>query len=258
MDIRLITFGDGNNQFRGAAQRLADQARETGWFTETQALHTEDMARMDPAWFERHRAHIAANRRGYGYWIWKPKMAFETLKRMPQGSFLAVVDAGYEMSIHGKRRFDQYVDMANEFGLLGFNIEERISQWTKGDLLDHFGIPLDHPMLEENQYQSGLLIVRKSYENILFLSHWAELVVAKDYTLVNDAPSVAPNPPDFAEHRHDQAILTLLAKCQRVGHWPASEDYHPDLFKLGQYIPTYPFQCFRNPTPVRRIPSPQG
>lgn len=254
MDVRFITFGDGKNQFREAAQRLATQARETGWFTESTAFHHADLGRISPAWLSAHEQQLLSQRRGYGYWIWKPFLMFETLKRMPADSFLVCADAGYEISPHGGARFQQYLEMAAEFNLLGFHIGERISKWTKGDLLDHFGFDARHPMLEENQYQSGLLFIKKTYANVMFLSHWAELAVAKNYSLINDAPSLIANPEGFAEHRHDQAILTLLAKCQRVGHWPMSEDYHPELFGKGQYIPGYPFQCFRNPTGERRIP----
>jgi len=35
------------------------------------------------------------------------------------------LDSGYEVSIHGKQRFDQYLEMAAAYDMLGFEIDEK-------------------------------------------------------------------------------------------------------------------------------------
>ena len=42
------------------------------------------------------------------------------------------------------------------------------------------------------------------------VNRWYELCC--NYHLIDDSPSIAPNLPEFIEHRHDQAIFSLLTK----------------------------------------------
>lgn len=50
----------------------------------------------------------------------------------------------------------------------------------------------------------------KNKENVDILKLWLE--TCEMYHLVNDSTSVIPNCPGFQEHRHDQAIFSLLRK----------------------------------------------
>ena len=255
MTVHFLTFADGSPDLRAAATRLASQAHESGWFKSCAGWHTEDLSNISADWVKKHQDFLLGNRRGYGYWIWKPFMIFERLKMIPMNSFLVAADSGYEISPSGFVRFNQYIEMAAAHDFLGFEIDEKIGEWTKGDLLSYFDVSHQSPLLQDKQIQAGFLIVKKTYSTMLFFSHWAEAAVARNYSLINDAPSTTPNPPGFAEHRHDQAILTLLARMGNFGYFPASEDYHPELFADGKYYAAYPFQCFRNNTGVRRIPA---
>ena len=254
MKPHLVTFADGNDSLRASAVRLASQANETGWFVNSSALHMEDLGKFSPSWLNRHQAFIQSNSRGFGYWIWKPFIIFESLKRIEFGEYIVMADAGYEISKAGHGRFQQYMELASAFDFLGFEItNERIAKWTKGDLLKHMGIAYNSPLLQANQIQGGLMIIKKTLKNLLFFDHWAELAVTQDYALINDAPSIYPNPLEFQEHRHDQAIFSLLARMSNIGYYLTAEDYYPELFNVGKYMPFFPFQCLRNRTGVRMI-----
>lgn len=256
MSIHFATFADGSDDLRAAAQRLRAQAHESDWFATCTAWHLQDLQAFAPAWVAQHLPFIRAHRRGFGYWIWKPFMIFEKLKTLPWNDYLVALDSGYEVSLLGKPRFEQYIEMAAAHDLLGFEIAEEIGRWTKGDVLDYFGVPRHHALVRDRQIQSGFLVIKKTFHSLMFLSQWAEVCVARNYSLVDDSPSQAPNQPNFAENRHDQAILTLLARMGNFGYFPESEDYHPELLRQGQFNAQIPFQCFRNKTGNRLIPAP--
>jgi hypothetical protein len=256
MKIHLVTFADGSPPWRASAVRLAAQANETGWFSSTTALHLEHLPPLSETWFSAHHDFIRRNARGLGYWIWKPFLILEILRRIPKGDCLLYADAGYEISAAGRLKFESHLDLAREYNLLAFDIQHPVSKWTKSDTLHYFGVQNRPEILSSRQIQSGLIFCRNTASNILLMSHWAECCVARNYTLVDDSPSVSSSTPDFIEHRHDQAILTLLLLLLRTGYVTPDESYHADLWKKGTYLPEIPFHSFRNKTGTRMIPQP--
>ena len=253
MNIHFITFADGNDNLRAAALRITMQAAETGWFTSWRSYHAEDLYRLSPQWSASHKTFIQSNPRGFGYWIWKPLIIAETLKTIPPGDILVYVDAGYEISIQGGARFNEYIELTKEYDLLVFEINEPIYKWTKGDILSYFGIQGRKEILTANQTAAGLVIVKNTTSNILFMNIWTECATARNYSLVDDQPSVFPNIDGFSENRHDQAIFTILLKLFRKAFTLPAEDYFHELFQKGQYIPALPFHAFRNKSGVRLI-----
>jgi len=251
--VHFITFGDGNETYRAAGQRIAVQARETGWFASVQTFHEEDLPKLSSKWFETHRDFIRANARGFGYWMWKPFIILEVLKTLPEGEILLYADAGFEISKGGAAKFRGYLDEVQRAEFLAFEITHPIHKWTKGDVFAYFSIAPNSEIYFEDQLQSGLLFFRKTAKSLLFVSHWAELMAARGYSLLDDTVSVAPNSEGFVEHRHDQAILTVLAKMHRFGSILPAEDYHADIWAAGKYIVENPFHAFRNRTGARFI-----
>ena len=58
------------------------------------------------------------------------------------------------------------------------------------------------------------------------LRKWIEIIDA-DFSLIDDTPSKSPNTPDFIEHRHDQAIFSILCKLNNVYTLSAFEYWYP-------------------------------
>jgi hypothetical protein len=254
MKIHFVTFGDGSEPRRAAAKRLAAQASEAGWFESSTPLHVVDLPRLSLEWFLSNQNFLASTPRGLGCWIWKPFIILESLRNLRPDELLVYADAGHEISSAGAERFRHYVELASEHQLLCFEIAEKVRKWTKGDLLHYWGIQNRTDILDANQLQAGLLFIRRTTANMLLISQWAETCVARNYSLVNDAPSSHPNPTGFQEHRHDQSVLTLLLRMTKHGTWMPDEAYHPELIKNGAFIPSVPFHCLRNHTGVRFIP----
>ena len=70
MNIVFITFGS-HGGYIDAGRRLIDQAKQMNIFTET-ILYSPEYLQKDHEFWTKHRTFIQNNRRGYGYWLWKP------------------------------------------------------------------------------------------------------------------------------------------------------------------------------------------
>ena len=260
MTLHFITFGDGINDSpipsenrRAAADRLASQALETGWFDSSEGFNLNSLKLINPEWFDLHRKFITTNARGCGYWIWKSLLITEKLRSIEYGDILVYADAGHEISPAGSNRFDEYIKLTNQFELLAFDINEPISKWTKGDLLNHFSISNNDPFTSLNQVQAGLLFIKKTTGNIILFNYWNSLSTEYAYKFINDSPSRSQNSIAFIEHRHDQSIFTLLIRLSRRGLVLKDESFTPTLFEKNTYDSSIPFQCLRNPTGIRLI-----
>jgi hypothetical protein len=160
----------------------------------------------------RHR-NILRESRGAGYWLWKPYIVLFTLKRcLHDGDILVYCDsdARFVSSI------DPLVEICTkqaEPQIVVFTLEdEHINRvWTKRDCFHNLG--LDTPAFTDvPQMAGGFFICRRSKATIRFFEEWFSAV--QDVRNVTDAPNVCglPNYPGFREHRHDQSVLSLLAR----------------------------------------------
>jgi len=251
----FLTFADGSETYRGAAQRLALQAQETGWFDTVHALHCDNLRQLSEPWFEQHQKFLLSHSRGFGYWFWKPFLVYEMLRRLADGSILVYADAGFEISAYGQKRFDDYVEMALQHELLATHIHLPVKNWTKGDLIDYFSVRDNPSIVNANQVAGGLIVVKKNDLTLNFFRYWSLVAADQNYHLIDDSPSVSANLDGFVEHRHDQAIFTLLLKTMNFGHSISylHETVHPELFAAGQFNRAFPFVCLRNRTGQRQI-----
>ena len=163
--------------------------------------------------FHRHSA-ILTLKRGAGYWLWKPYIILDALKRVPIGAFVIYSDCGRERQ---SRRFDASVERLCEWcalhdGMLpGVYIPEHgpSSRWTKRDCFILMGC--DEPTYWQHcQVQASFSVWQNCSRTVEFVEEWLELCT--DPRILTDVENTCgfPNFDDFCEHRHDQSVLSLL------------------------------------------------
>ena len=72
--------------------------------------------------------------------------------------------------------------------------------------------------------------MKKTNTTVSFAREW--LHYAQQKHLIDDSPSVLPNAPGFEEHRHDQAIYSLLV--YKYGLQLVLEDQTDPSYKVGR------------------------
>jgi len=213
--ISFLSFGD--SRLEPSLKRIKEQAEQFGVFNEINVLCEYDL----PQDFkEKHKDKLILSSRGYGYWIWKPYLILQHLKKMQNGDFLVYADCGSHINPYGHKIFGDYLDIAgsNNTGILAFSLAERgffEYQWTKADLLNHFGVYTNRDVVLSPQIEGGTLFIMKNSESVNFIEKWYG-VFEYDFNLINDTPSKLPNYHGFIEHRHDQSCFSILGKLNKI------------------------------------------
>ena len=180
MNIHLITFGDGYPGIKDAAVRLCLQATELEWFYSVNKYDIEVLSNLDPEWHVRHIGFIKNNMRGYGYWIWKPKIILESLKQLPENDILIYLDAGCELNKYGFKVFNIYLELTQQFDLLSFHKYEGMYQesyknnteeWTKNYTINYLkskslSVHGNEPMIE-----SGIIFMKNNTKVRTFIEN---------------------------------------------------------------------------------------
>ena len=214
---------------------------------------------------ERFKDKLKVSVRGYGYWVWKPQIILQVLAQMNNGDVLQYTDAGCHLNVSGIERLKQYLALAKNSrnGILAFQAgypihlpidDDRVfptlpdREWCKGDLLDHLQVRNNDELLDSPSFGAGIIFIRKCPESIAIIEEWLNLFKF-DFSLVDDSPSLSPNPAGFIEHRHDQAIFSILCKKNGVTKLSAYEYWYPS--KKGEaadwsMIANYPIHAKRD------------
>ena len=165
-----------------------------------------------PADFRRGRESTLRQKRGAGYWLWKPFIILETMREAAEGDVVIYCDAG--VNIGGD--LSPLVEIASRKGIVLFSNGPYLQkEWTKRDafvLLD-----ADAPRYwDAGQLMGGFMILQNNARARDFVAKW--LAAMDDERVLTDAPNQAgaPNFPEFREHRHDQSILSILATRENI------------------------------------------
>lgn len=204
--IVFVTFGD--EKYAPALRRIEREAKDSGFFDRIRIRRPSNLGR---AFWRKHGRFVAANRRGYGNWIWKPWIILEELAACRPGEVLVYADAGCTINAKGRERFEEYLKLLDKSaaGVLGFQMPFEERCYTKGDA---FGALDAWHLKSTGQIMATVMLWRRSSEAMALAAEWLKL--AEHYDLISDSPSIVPNDPAFVAHRRDQSLFSLLAKLR--------------------------------------------
>jgi hypothetical protein len=156
---------------------------------------------IDPEYYEKHKT-ILSQRRGGGYWLWKPYFILQTLKMMPEDDILLYVDSS------GVFRDGIYdlLDIAKEHDITVFPNFHSNRSLIKKSVIDKM-VDGDESYLDKMQLDGSTILLRNTAKSRAIIEQW--LKYSEDSELLTDTPSINEY-PDFQDHRHDQAILSLM------------------------------------------------
>ena len=167
---------------------------------------------------------------------------------MKDGDQLLYLDAGCNLNNHGKDRLKQYFDMLSDDtplvtfindtkDTLFFNKDIKLpdwplKNWIKGDLIDYFNIREQNEILDQQVFFAGILLLQKGKISKTFIDKWEE-TISTDWSFIDDSPSKSPNLDGFIEHRHDQAIFSVLCNLYPVNQISGCEVVYPKIKGRG-------------------------
>ena len=201
----FITFAD--SRYIKTLRRIEEEARRSEFFLGVYCFTEKN---LDSLFIKKHGNFIENNKRGFGYFIWKPQVILQIMSIIPENSFLLYADAGCSIKKEGLNRFRNYIDIANQNNVLSFFMRGmKECQWTKMDVLKRLNF-ISEEEVNSDQHIGTAHLWKKTNFSKEFLKHYLE--ICEYYPNIDDSPSVSSNHPEFNEHRHDQSVFSILIK----------------------------------------------
>ncbi len=224
-NIHLISFADGNPKYNNAKEKLINDAKQFELFDSIKVYNFND---LDHDFKMKHIRFIAANKRGFGYWIWKPYIIWKTLEKIPEGDILLYVDVCTLLNPKLKNHFIDYLNilLKSEDKNLFIEFDNLINQWCKMDTIKALNA---EDIYHLKELASGIIFTSNNKKNRDFFEKM--YITMTDYHLIDDSPSILENLSCFRENRHDQTIFSILAR----------KEFSSSIYPLGSEILNDPF-----------------
>lgn len=239
--IRLITFATENmsQSMELCVQSAYKHGVDVCWPQNPNTISSE---------FRELNKQILESKRGAGYWLWKPYHIYKAMLLCEENDILIWSDAGVEFVANVNQiisRMDEDIffftngfphvewckwDCINK--IIGFNGHEQEPYPYKGSQGTFIHVR------SFTQVQASVIFFCVNQKTKDFVKEW--LLYCQMPGFIDDSPSKLPNYPTFAEHRHDQAVLTCLQikHGYKLHFWPTNYSEH--IRHTAQPGDTYP------------------
>ncbi|PRY11232.1 hypothetical protein CLV24_11127 [Pontibacter ummariensis] len=203
----FITYGD--KIYEQSKRRIARQAAETGLFDRIITFGREDVSEDVAV------SPLFKQKKGGGYWLWKPNIVLKTLAEMDNGDILVYADSG--CTVHKDKEWSRYFDLLKEYNALVFLINGTNEEYTRRSIFEHFSGVGKH-WHKRYQIAATFFLLKKTPETVAFVQEWQDVMVSNPQLVMDVADEERGKESlRFVENRHDQSIFTALAyKYQKV------------------------------------------
>eukprot|EP00747_Dinoflagellata_sp_TGD_P106488 gnl/TRDRNA2_/TRDRNA2_169861_c0_seq8.p1 gnl/TRDRNA2_/TRDRNA2_169861_c0~~gnl/TRDRNA2_/TRDRNA2_169861_c0_seq8.p1 ORF type:complete len:349 (-),score=25.10 gnl/TRDRNA2_/TRDRNA2_169861_c0_seq8:49-1095(-) len=239
LDMSFLTFGHGT--YAKFVRQICEQAASTHRFTTLHCFTDLPKPVLQAHDWSKHLQFAL----GYGYWFWKPALAYHILHSMNDGDLLFYADAGTGIragsewnnlttpfagpaKAHEAVRIqwnnlapdagtntmalDHFIRQMAQADILAFHLPSFAERtWTKGDIFTEFGVTPDSDYGNTPQICATYFFVKKSSRTIEFMRKWVDLVT--NLQLLTSAKSKTPNDKTFRSNRHDQSLFSMMLKA---------------------------------------------
>lgn len=252
----FLTFGGGSLRWRGAAWRLARQARRTEVFAAVVRITDRDLRRSYPTFWDEHGSFVRRHRRTYGYGLWKPFLVKELMSEYgSEISGILYVDAGCELNSAGNalNRLREYLALGEAKGFLGMELAASLASWCKPEALAFFdledsegGIPV---------VAGGIVAFANNSLGRAVVQEWWDSATALESCLLTDDRRGVEAAAELVAHPYDQALLSCIVAKYGL-HTIQDETYFsPNWRSDGREFPIW---AMRNSLPVSVKPGTMG
>ena len=162
---------------------------------------------ISTGFYELHK-DILSQKKGAGYWLWKPYFVYKTLKKLDDGDFLFYGDTASFMH----RNVDALVVdlMKNNQDIMGFELPLIESQWTKKELFIAMNCNEEKYKIT-NHMMASFYLIRKTDFSMKFFKELLDYS-CNERNITDDFDENVIQDKDFMDHRQDQSIFSLLYK----------------------------------------------
>lgn len=203
----LVTFASGF-QYVQQQRKMGADALRRGEFSEIQNWSFDNIIRTE---FFKKNKFILKHWRGQGYWLWKPYILLRSLGSCQDGDLVIYSDCvpnSTDLSENSILPLFSWLSVDERRFAICQNSQPN-SSWTKRDCFKLMGC--DEPEYwGHSQFAATYFGFIVSSSTRKLIRDWLDF--CRDPRILTDADNTCgeENFPDFAEHRHDQSVLSNL------------------------------------------------
>jgi len=158
--------------------------------------------------FRRENEAILSQKRGAGYWLWKPYIILKTLQQVPENDIVFYYDAGWSLRGH----IAPYLKLLESSEAVFFDNVVNNCRYVKRDCWQLMG--MDASVLDELHVEAAHIFMKNTSRVRAFVKKW--LTYTSDPRISTDQPSREPEDPRFRCSLGDQSALAMcLAQEER-------------------------------------------
>lgn len=198
-NIWLLSYADGRDVYLANQNALVSSALNKCIDNFMISRKTD----IDEDYLQAHNK-ILNGLRGAGYWLWKPYLIGKALKTIPENDILIYLDAGTLVM----KPVTDLISQMNEHDILISELHNnfKVIKYTKKSVLESMNVGTE--LLNKPQHQANIILIRNNKSSRKFIKSWLEW--SEKPEIIMDEPKDKSPYPEFIDHRHDQAILSIL------------------------------------------------
>ena len=239
---RAVILGAGSRAWEISAVRLKSELAQCQDISRIDLYSTTKVQQELPNFWKSHGDFVLANKRGFGYWLWKPYIlqnALESLEPAEQG--VVYIDAGCSVnlkSLAARKRFRDYIEVSNKSGGLFFELKGENSHkaYTKSGVLEALGA---RDLEDKNLLAATVFFLSNSPESRKFLENWVKLMTMGEYVNLIDPAEDERQDTDFIGHRHDQSLMSIAIRDFKFEAIPDETYFSPNWRSQGLDFPIW-------------------
>lgn len=214
MDIYLVSFTTtpediGYTDLELRRDRLDDSIRGLGF-----KKHFKwDRTKLKKTNFYKENIDILDNKRGAGFWLWKPYIILEALEKINEGDIVIYADNSTYFIAAPEEEIKQCIENNGFFLIHAYG--HLCAQYTKRDTF-HF-MEMDTPFYHNSSITLGSpQIYAKNPYTVAFVKEWLRFCLNKNILTDLDNICGKKNLDNYIDHRHDMSILSLLVAKHKI------------------------------------------
>jgi len=200
--IILVTYADGPEVFFKNQNALSASAINKGF----DHILIYRRGHIDADFYAKN-TNILTQKRGAGYWLWKPYFILKTMLASPENAIVVYADSGviFTQPLGDLFRLLQKTDMI----LVGHGQPAPLRRHLKKEAQKIFAIEDNQTILNSQNIWAFFMAIRNTPTTRSFVQQW--LTLCENEAALTDEPfNSAGQEKEFAHHEHDQSLLSIL------------------------------------------------
>ena len=159
--------------------------------------------------FKKNNFNILSQKRGNGYWLWKPYFVNKALQSINYGDYLFYTDSGSCFINDVHYLIKKLEEDKND--IMCFKLDYKEKKYTKRDAFILMNCD-SKEYYDSPQFLAGFILIKKTKRTVNLVKDW--LYYAQDYRIITDSENECGknNYISFVENRHDQTAFSLTCK----------------------------------------------